>query len=64
MALSLGDKVVYRGESINGEYLRGEIVIVAKNSRGFITSYFVHLDGRILVQFKPHNLNWQKLEGY
>ena len=62
MALEIGDRVEYNGDTINGEYPQGEIIDISKNSREFIISYFVVLDGGILVQFKPHNLNWRKLE--
>ena len=61
MALKVGDWVEYKGEMVNGEYPQGRIIAVEKNHRDFITSYFVWLDSRILVQFKPHNLNWHKL---
>ncbi|MFC1948529.1 hypothetical protein ACFLXY_11500 [Chloroflexota bacterium] len=62
MALQIGDTVEYKGDMINGEYPRGKVIIIEKNSRDFITSYFVLLYEGILVQFKPHNLNWHKLE--
>jgi hypothetical protein len=62
MALKIGDRVEYKGEDIDGEYLQGEVIDVFKNSRSFITSYFVILDVGMLVQFRPHNLNWHKLE--
>jgi hypothetical protein len=62
MALKIGDRVEYRGEAVDDKYLQGKIVAIEKNSRGFITSYFAMLDGNLLVQFKPHNLNWHKVE--
>ena len=61
MAFNIGDRVVYEGEDIDGEYLQGEIIDIAKNSRDMITSYFVVLDSGLYVQFKPHNLKWVKL---
>ena len=62
MAFSIGDRVEYKGEDIDGEYLKGEIVDVAKNSRNKITSYFTVLDSGLYIQFKPYNLNWIKLD--
>ena len=62
MAYNIGDRIIYKGEDINGEYLEGEIVDVAKNSRDIITSYFAVLDSGLYVQFKPHNLNWSKID--
>lgn len=62
MGLKIGDRVEYKGEDIDGKFPQGKIVDIGKNSRDFITSYFAVLDGGILVQFKPHNLNWHKLE--
>jgi hypothetical protein len=62
MAYNIGDRVIYKGEDINGEYLKGEIVDIAKNSRDIITSYFAVLDSGLYVQFKPHNLNWSKID--
>lgn len=62
MALKIGDRVEYKGETIDGKFPQGEIVDITKNSRDFIISYFVKLDAGILVQFESHNLNWHKLE--
>ena len=62
MALKIGDRVEYTGDTINGEHPQGQIVVVEKNRRDMITSYFVILDVGIYVQFKPHDLNWHKLE--
>ena len=62
MAFNIGDKVKYEGEDIDGVYLQGEIVDIAKNGRDMITSYFAVLDSGLYVQFKPHNLKWRKLE--
>lgn len=62
MAFDIGDRVIYEGEDIDGEYLQGKIVDIAKNSRGIITSYFAVLDSGLYVQFKPHNLRWTKLD--
>ena len=62
MALQIGDRVEYKSEPINGEPLKGEIVVVEKNSRDFITNYFVWLDEGTYVQFKPLNLYWHKLD--
>jgi len=62
MALKVGDRVEFKGEQIDGEYLQGEIVVVEKNRWDMITSYFVILDTGMYVQFKPHNLNWLKVE--
>lgn len=62
MAYNIGDRVIYKGEDIDGEYLKGEIVDIAKNSRDIITSYFAVLDSGLYVQFKPHNLNWSKID--
>ena len=62
MAFNIGDRVIYEGEVIDGEYLKGEIVDIAKNSRGIIISYFAELDSGLYVQFKPHNLRWSKLD--
>ena len=60
MALRLGDTVVYKDESINGEYLQGEVVIVAKNNRGFIhecinfvTTFQENLIFLLLFQWVP-----------
>lgn len=60
--MKIGDRVEYKGEAIDGKYPQGEIIDIGKNRRNFITSYFVKLDVGILVQFKPNNLNWRKLE--
>ena len=60
MAFSIGDRVKYKGEDIDGEYLQGEIVDVAKNSSDKITSYFTVLDSGLYIQFKPYNLKWIK----
>ena len=62
MAFNIGDRVIYEGEDVNGEYLQGVIVDIAKNSRDMITSYFAVLDAGLYVQFKPHNLRWTKLD--
>lgn len=62
MAFDIGDRVIYEGEDIDGEYLQGEIADIAKNSRDIITSYFVVLDSGLYVQFKPHNLRWSKID--
>ena len=62
MAFEIGDRVIYEGEDIDGEYLQGKIVDVAKNSRDIITSYFAVLDSGLYVQFKPHNLRWSKID--
>ena len=62
MALKVGDRVEFKGEHIDGEYLQGEIVVVGKNRWDMITSYFVMLDTGMYVQFKSNNLNWHKLE--
>ena len=62
MAFTIGDRVIYEGEDIDGEYLKGEIVDISKNSRDMITSYFVVLDSGLYVQFKPHNLKWSKID--
>jgi len=62
MAFNIGDRVIYEGEDIDGTYLQGEIVDIAKNSRDIITSYFAVLDSGLYVQFKPHNLRWSKIE--
>ena len=62
MAYNIGDRVIYKGEDINGEYLKGEIVDIAKNNRDIITSYFAVLDSGLYVQFKPHNLSWLKTD--
>ena len=62
MAFTIGDRVIYEGEDIDGEYLKGEIVDISKNSRDMITSYFVILDSGLYVQFKPHNLKWSKID--
>ena len=61
MALKIGDRVEYKGKYINRESLQGQIIIVEKNSSDSITSYFVMLDQGLLVQFKPNNINWHKL---
>ena len=60
MAFNIGDRVLYEGEDIDGAYLQGEIIDVAKNSSDMITSYFVVLDSGLYVQFKPYNLKWVK----
>ena len=62
MAFNIGDRVKYKGEDVDGEYLQGEIVDIAKNSRNRITSYFTVLDSGLYIQFKPYNLNWIKLD--
>jgi hypothetical protein len=62
MAFNIGDRVIYEGEDIDGVYLQGKIVDIAKNSRDIITSYFAVLDSGLYVQFKPHNLRWSKIE--
>jgi hypothetical protein len=62
MAFDIGDRVIYEGEDIDGTYLQGKIVNVAKNSRDIITSYFAVLDSGLYVQFKPHNLRWSKMD--
>jgi hypothetical protein len=62
MAFDIGDRVIYKGEDIEGEYLQGVIVDIAKNSRDIITSYFAELDSGLYVQFRPHNYNWSKLD--
>lgn len=62
MAFKVGDRVIYEGDDIDGVYLQGEIVDIAKNSRDMITSYFAVLDSGLYVQFKPHNLKWRKLD--
>lgn len=62
MALKVGDRVEYTGDTIGGEYPQGEIVVVEKNKRDMITSYFVILDIGTYVQFLPHNLNWHRIE--
>ena len=62
MAFNIGDRVIFEGEDIDGEYLQGEIIDIAKNSRDIITSYFVVLDSGLYVQFKPHNLRWTKID--
>ena len=63
MAFTIGDRVIYRGENVNGEYLQGAIVDVAKSSSDMITSYFVVLDSGLYIQFKPHNSRWSKIDG-
>jgi energy-converting hydrogenase Eha subunit B len=62
MAFKIGDRVKYEGEDIDGTYLQGEIVDIAKNSRDIITSYFAVLESGLYVQFKPHNLSWRKID--
>jgi hypothetical protein len=62
MAFDIGDRVIYKGEDINGEYLQGVIVDIGKNSRDMITSYFAVLDSGLYVQFRPHNPNWSKYD--
>ena len=62
MAFNIGDRIIYEGEDVNGEYLQGEIIDIAKNSRDIITSYFAVLTAGLYVQFRPHNLMWAKLE--
>ena len=62
MAFNISDRVIYEGEDINGEYLQGEIVDIAKNDRDMITSYFAVLTAGLYVQFRPHNLMWKKMD--
>ena len=62
MAFDIGDRIIYEGEDIKGEYLQGEIIDIGKNSRDMITSYFALLNSGLYVQFRPHNLMWTKLE--
>ena len=61
MAFEIGDNVIYEGEKIDGEYLQGEIVDIAKNDRDMITSYFAVVNSGLYVQFRPHNLMWTKM---
>jgi hypothetical protein len=60
MSFNVGDRVLYKDNIINGEYLKGEIVDIWKNNRNKITNYFVTLDSGIYVQFTSHNPNWIK----
>lgn len=62
MAFEIGDRIIYEGEDIDGEYLQGEIVDIAKNDRDMITSYFAVVNSGLYVQFRPHNLMWTKMD--
>ncbi|MFC1947501.1 hypothetical protein ACFLXY_06240 [Chloroflexota bacterium] len=62
MAFDIGDRIIYEGEDVKGEYLQGEIIDIAKNNRDMITSYFAVLNSGLYVQFRPHNLMWTKLD--
>ncbi|UCC16760.1 MAG: hypothetical protein JSU58_10415 [Dehalococcoidales bacterium] len=60
MAFIIGDRVRYECENISGECMQGEIVDIATNSGGSITSYFTVLDSGLYIQFKPYNDRWVK----
>jgi len=62
VTLKIGDRVEYIGEDVDGEFLRGEIIGINKNSRDFIISYFVKLDIGLLAQFRPQSLKWRKVQ--
>ena len=62
MALKIGDRVEYKGETIDGKCPQGKIIDIFKNKRDFITGYAVRLDAGMYVQFKPTNLKWRKLD--
>ena len=62
MAFNVGDRVMYKDNSIDRECLRGEIVDIWRNNRNKITNYFVTLDSGIYVQFTSHNPYWSKAE--
>jgi hypothetical protein len=62
MAFSVGDRVMYKDNGINGKCLRGEIVDIWENKRIRITNYFATLDSGIYVQFTSENPNWTQVK--
>ena len=62
MTLEVGDKIIYDVNVTGGKRITGEIAVIWKNKRNMITSYFASLDSGLIVQFRPHNLYWHKLE--
>jgi len=62
MTLDVGDKVIYDTKVTDGKCITGKIAVIWKNRRDIITSYFAILDTGFMVQFRPHNLYWHKLE--
>ena len=62
MTLEVGDKIIYDVKVTDGKCITGEIAVIWKNKRDIITSYLAILDSGFIVQFRPHNMRWSKLE--
>ena len=64
MTFKVGDKIIYDANVTGEKCVTGEIIAIWKNKRDIITSYFAVLDSGFIVQFRPHNMRWSKLEEF
>jgi len=62
MEFNIGDRIKYRSENGNGNFLKGVIVDIWRNNTDTITGYFATLDSGVFVHIQPDNLKWCKLE--
>ncbi len=60
MELNIGDNIVY--EDSYGDSFKGNIIEIWKNDNEEITGYFAITNSGIYVHFKPHSLEWVRLE--